>query len=496
MWGTRDDRSGGITYDLHVTRPIWLPYNADAHFTVNQLCERFGYPSEGPKAAKYRVVVSSLLRATQSALAAHKHSKPQYLGIQRRASAWSQYPLVGREISKKVITDYLTFLRATQVEGSGDSGLHQDERGRWRTDPKMSMYVVDPASCPNGLTNAKFIQVGLPWVKINKAESRQQKKRRERQNQAKPYLNRKEMLGLDEGMLTASESRMQRLNNYWHMHPIVMPSGHAAACARRVFHDGRFDAGGRLYGAWTGLDKDTRRLLCTIDGEPICEIDIRASQPTLLSCLLGEKPTNLSDAQTWHDVYLQLTELAFFDVEAWNQFKAEPDTAIDPIKRTRTIAKSVVMQLIGLGNPNKLSPSEELIAETGVTQQEWLFFLDKLKAAIPALNRLEPRYDNYGNLSGYINGAGFLSYHEAEMTLLTLEKLHASGVPAYPVHDCLIVKLSDVKLAAETYRETIRQYCKDMSGLDALVPLKCELADGIPTDQLPKGDDLRGVFLN
>jgi hypothetical protein len=74
-----------------------------------------------------------------------------------------------------------------------------------------------------------------------------------------------------------------------------MPNGHAAACATRVYHDGRFDAGGRLYGAWTGLDKDTQRLHCTIDGEPICEIDIRGSQPTLLSCLLGDpsipKPT-------------------------------------------------------------------------------------------------------------------------------------------------------------------------------------------------------------
>ena len=98
--------------------------------------------------------------------------------------------------------------------------------------------------------------------------------------------------------------------------------------------------------------------------------------------------------------------------------------------------------------------------------------------------------------SGYINGAGFLSYHESEMTLQTLEKLHASDVPAYPVHDCLIVKLSDVKFAAETYRETIRRYCKNISGLDAHVPLKCEVADGVATDQLPRADDLRGIFLN
>ena len=95
-----------------------------------------------------------------------------------------------------------------------------------------------------------------------------------------------------------------------------------------------------------------------------------------------------------------------------------------------------------------------------------------------------------------MNGAGFLSYHESEITLLTLEKLHSINITAYPVHDCIIVKLSDVRVASQTYRETIRQYCKAMSGLDALVPLKCEVADGVPTDGLPKGDDLRGQYLN
>ena len=205
------------------------------------------------------------------------------------------------------------------------------------------------------------------------------------------------MAELSEGALTATESRIERLNDYWRKHPIVTPSGHAGACATRVFHDGRFDAGGRLYGTWTGLDKDTKRLHCTIDGEPICEIDIRASQPTLLSCLLGEKLTNISEKQTWYDVYIELTELTFYDEEAWSKVH---EMGVDPVKRTRTIAKSVVMQLIGLGNSNKTSPSQELIDQTGVTPEEWKLFAHKLKVAIPALNRLEPRYDSAGNLSG------------------------------------------------------------------------------------------------
>ena len=81
-------------------------------------------------------------------------------------------------------------------------------------------------------------------------------------------------------------------------------------------------------------------------------------------------------------------------------------------------------------------------------------------------------------MTGYINGAGFLSYHEAEMILLTLERLVTEDVPAFPVHDCLLVKISDVEKAAIALRETIRDYCKSMSGLDVLVPVSVETIDG------------------
>lgn len=39
----------------------------------------------------------------------------------------------------------------------------------------------------------------------------------------------------------------------------------------RVFHDGRLDSGGRLYGPWTGMDQKSHRLYCTIDDAPVVE---------------------------------------------------------------------------------------------------------------------------------------------------------------------------------------------------------------------------------
>jgi hypothetical protein len=67
----------------------------------------------------------------------------------------------------------------------------------------------------------------------------------------------------------------------------------------------------------------------------------------------------------------------------------------------------------------------------------------------PALKHLDTKY---------YNATGFLSYHESEILTLTLLKLKAMGVPAYGVHDCVVVKQSDKDEAVKTYRSVIRDY--------------------------------------
>ena len=44
------------------------------------------------------------------------------------------------------------------------------------------------------------------------------------------------------------------------------------------------------------------------------------------------------------------------------------------------------------------------------------------------------------------------------MMLLSLQALMAIDVPAYPVHDCLIVKVSDKDKAMQVFRDTVRSY--------------------------------------
>ena len=482
------------SYNLEVTRPVWLPYNGVARELVAALITHHGYPTNGPKAGKYAVVIASLLKATQILLRSKEARLPTYLGIQRRASAWSLFPLVGKVISKKVVDDFLVLFGGRLVEGSGTSGLYKDEQGRWRKDPMMSMYTLCVETLPNELLEARFVEVGRPHVKVNKAESRQQKKRRTAQVGSKPFHNNKSAKAIDEEAYTSSQNRIQSLNSFWANHPLVLPNGHAAASVTRVFHDGRLDAGGRLYGSWTGMDQKSKRLHCTIDGEPVVEIDINASQPTLLSSLLGYKLGGVGKNGEWFDVYNELSRLAMTGFPVTKQ--DDNIRLLDLIKHNRTVAKGVVMALIGTGSSIKPKATPTLAQDLGLTPEGWIKFRDQLVATVPAFNDLEPRYDKTGQLDGYINGPGFLSYHESEMMLETLERLISLGIPAYSVHDCLIVKVDDAIEAAKVFRSTIHDYCKQLSGVEVLVPLSVTVADNVARDTLPTDSDLKGKYLS
>ena len=481
-----------------VVKSVWEPFGEEAETAVDWIIKEAQWPTTGPKAIKYRIVVASFLKAVQEVHLRQGHNRNDknevpHLGVRWRNEAWSVYPLVGKDLAKKVIPELLAHFDAKQIEGSGSSNLVKDEEGKWSTDPKMSMYEID-LSKASALSTLRFIETGLPLIKVNEAESRQQRDARRADKKAKPFLNNTEAKTQFRDLHRASESRIERLNAFWRQHPLVLPNGHSAASATRVYHDGRMDAGGRLYGAWTGLDKATKRLHCTIDGEPICELDIRASQPTLFSSLLGYRMGGLGKGNTWGDVYAELSSL--WAVDTWWSDLDPLIDKIELIKRNRKVAKGVVVALIGSGNSLKATASEELAKEQGLTQSGWVSFRNTLNRTIPALECLEPRYDNKGNLSGYMNGAGFLSYHESEIMMLTLESLMDEGTAAYPVHDCLMVKVSDVRQAAYVFRETIREYCLKLSGLEVLVPLSVEAHDHLMAKELINEEELMGIYLN
>ena len=115
---------------------------------------------------------------------------------------------------------------------------------------------------------------------------------------------------------------------------------------------------------------------------------------------------------------------------------------------------------------------------------------------MPAFNDLESRHQKKSQLDGCINGPGFWSVHESEMMLSTLGHLITADIPAYSVHYSLIVKVGDATAAAKVLRQTIHGYCKQLGGIEVLVPLSVSVADHIPKETLPKGSELQGRYLS
>lgn len=470
-------------YSVYTVRPIWEPFNSAADEIVDRLVISLCLPCTLGKRSKYRCMVSSVLQAARYTLMSPEKRqdpdylmyKPLYLGAPLGNDNWSTYPLVGRDVARRVLAAFVEHGFLSKVDDSGQRNFYKTSSGKTAYLPVMTMWKVSEALYEDpSFSHAHFVDTGRQRVIVNVAETREEKATRKRLGGRRERLTNARCTDCFGDQYRDQMDRVEALSAYWKSHPLVFPDGTAAASATRIFTDGRMDVSGRLYGRWTNKPAN-QRLECTIDGKSIVSLDIAASQPTLLSALLGVKLRHLSDTESWYDPYTQLTGL-------WDQGLGINMTEYEvstEIKRSRTIAKRVIMEMIGTGNPSKQKPSSDLVKEIAVTQDEWDFYQEKLIDAIPALEKLEPRYDNNGNLSGYINGPAFLAYHESEIMMLTLEKLRESwDVPAYPVHDCLLVKEDDLAIGYKVFTDTISDYCETLSGLPLTVPISIERKDG------------------
>ena len=150
--------------------------------------------------------------------------------------------------------------------------------------------------------------------------------------------------------------------------------------------------------------------------------------------------------ETWTDVYASVVE----------RLDAGEERSL-----LRKMVKQVIVEMLGSGNCNRTGPAStkppknplkfddvQLFFDTDYSKRMYLQIQRAALEVFPALRQLSKRND--------FNG--FVSYHEAEILTLTLLRLKALGIPAYGVHDCVVVKQSDKHTAVETYRSVIRDY--------------------------------------
>jgi len=247
----------------------------------------------------------------------------------------------------------------------------------------------------------------------------------------------------------------------WLQHPLHLPTTHSGtemyfASATRIFHNGNFDSGGRWYGGWASLTRETRKHL-TIDGELVVEVDLNASLLTLLSCFVS-RPMQCGD--TWDDAYAVVAERLEFD---------------EPYEVSRAKVKQVVVELIGTGNPHKAEPAahdkDSPFDDSETSKEEFNYIRDLCHQAYPALLMLNQKDMNF---------VAALSFHEATIITQTMLRLNDMGVAAYAMHDGLIVKQSDADITISTLRKvydeyvTTHQATHGLTKLGISVPLSVE----------------------
>ena len=440
-------------------KPQYLSYNYDARALVQTLAAELSLTLKGKTGAKHNAILASFLFYTQSSDA---DTMITWSGgtTSQDTTGFSFFPASGALTIKAVRTRLVQAGYLTEFDdlpsGLGNMSIKEakvvigtDGEERIKSPKSYRLNATMPLLSDPQFVSAVFVDAQRPYVMVNKPEEYTDKVERKAAGTKAPKLSWKAVYeGKQKRRASAAAKPVKEMNAYWAKHPLVLPATNTDraqhfACATRIFHDGSLTSGGRWYGGWTNL-KSHKRLHMRIDDEPICEIDLNGSQPTLFSALLGMR---MNVGETWTDVYASVVER----LDA-----GEEETLL------RKMVKQVIVEMLGSGNSNRSGPAStkppknplnfddvQLFFDTDYSKQMYLQIQREAVQVFPALEKLD---------TTYLNATGFLSYHESEILTLTLLKLKALGVAAYGVHDCVIAKQSDKAVAVETYRSVIREY--------------------------------------
>jgi len=176
---------------------------------------------------------------------------------------------------------------------------------------------------------------------------------------------------------------------------------------RRVFTQGRFDSGGRLFGGfWQSLKKKQRLEGVTISGESVVELDYGQMNPRLLYALCGEQPPE-------QDAY---------DIPGYSMYRKG-------VKKIMNAMMFTTKRLTRM--PQGVRKEFEEKFRVGSVMQA-------IELAHPAIK------------DSFFKGIGHdLQFMESQILVDVLLQLRGLGVVALPIHDSIIVRESKKYVAKE-----------------------------------------------
>ena len=420
-------------------KPSYLPHNGSANILVKLLAEELGLSLN----KKYEIILASFLAVAKKV---NGQAFDWWTGNEtKNLKLWSLFPHVSNQSVREV---YKLLKSHEYIGASTDFPNFLIERmsfgkPNWVKAKRLPKYFLEEAT---------FVEANLPYVLVNKPETDQHEKARKNQKLDAPKLGIKQIKQKFGRDYTMAYRPIKEMNAYWAEHPLYNPiDNEYYSSARRIFHNGSIKSGGRWYGGWTDFELDQRHKF-TIDNHPVVHVDVNALILCLLSSLTG-KPMNMIGV--WWDIYHRVV------------------CQIPNITNAREKVKQVIMELTGSGNPYKSKPSPD----NGIFNEvaEFIHIRHLCIDAYPALKCLDK--DN-------LNFANDLSYHEANILTKTLLSLKQMGIVAYPVHDCVIIRLGDEFDAMETFKRVFKDYIssfqKHNAELDIALTIEFDAYNKVP----------------
>ena len=308
-------------------QPHYLPYNQAAERLTNAIARELNLSLSGRTGQKHEIIIASFLHAVKNR---DENTIVWRTGKDNRDSDdWAFIPNVGQSVSLKVcpaLEDAGFISRITIetiIDSAFPSGLDETLRAefissgqtnRGKKTPPTFFDVNTEFIAIDALAEASFVEANLPYIHLNKAEQPKERIDRKKRRDSAPKHSLTTIKETYGPAYSRAVRSVKQMNAMWLQHPLHLPKTRGStemyfASATRIFHNGNFDSGGRWYGGWTSLSRETRKHL-TIDGEPVVEVDLTASLLTLLSCVVSQ-PMQCGD--TWDDAYAVVAERLEFD---------------------------------------------------------------------------------------------------------------------------------------------------------------------------------------
>ena len=224
--------------------------------------------------------------------------------------------------------------------------------------------------------------------------------------------------------------RLSGVAQFLEQHPLMM-RGTAYKGLSRKFNNGRLDRGGRIYTGYSSLKKKMidpetgkafyPRQTATIDGEKVALIDISASFLCICAGMSG------ATIQPDEDPY---SRLSFVDGKG----------------EARDFAKVLVSAMIA-NDGRKARYTTEMLEDFPKVIRDY-----KLSVFTDAV------YEAFPFLLGEVDGLEVM-YVESAIMLRTIERCMLEGIPAWPLHDAVFVRVSHVDrtkaILSEEFKKTL-----------------------------------------